>query len=219
MSERQNLFIALYDDGGVRSAALKHRLSSMGYQVIVCTHMDYCLKFPGQRKRFDLLVASLQEGLPKKILSAGDDALRMPTLLLVERTQWGQPCRHEDVQVSDAIEFDVLRTSNEELDWRLRALLARTRRTSAQVVQIPKLAWGDYRFLDRHHIVLHRGREIFLQPRQFDFALELFRNLDRVVTRDWLWNALWKSVPAQLAGVRCLGGKGGLRCAKRTASY
>ncbi|MCR6478154.1 winged helix-turn-helix domain-containing protein [Variovorax sp. ZS18.2.2] len=194
MSERQNLFIALYDRDGVRSAALKSRLSSMGHRAIVFTRMDNFLEVLEEHQRFDLLLAPLQDGLPRKVLSAGGDALGMPALLLVEGTQWGQLLlRNEDAEARDAIEFDVLRTTNEELDWRMRTLLARTRKNSAQSAQASELAWGDYRFIERHRIVLHREREIFLQPRQFDFALELFRNMDCVVTRDWLWNVLWRS--------------------------
>lgn len=194
MSERQSLFIALYDSDGVRSAALGSRLGSMGHHAVAFTHEDNLLEFLEEHQRFDLLLAPLQNGLPRRILSGGRDALGMPALLLVEGTQWGQLLlRNEDAEAVDAIEFDALRTTNDELEWRIRSLLARTKAASTRSARVPELAWGDYRFIVHHRIVLHRGREIFLQPRQFDFALELFRNMDRVVTRDWLWNALWRS--------------------------
>ncbi|MDQ0043657.1 winged helix-turn-helix domain-containing protein [Variovorax boronicumulans] len=194
MSERQNLFIALYDSDDVRSAALERRLSAMGHHAVAFTHEDNLLEFLEEHQRFDLLLAPLQNGLPRRVLAGGSHAQGMPALLLVEGAQWGQLLlRNEDAEAVDAIEFDALRTTNDELEWRIRSLLARAKGGSSRSARVQELAWGDYRFVVHHRIVLHRGREIFLQPRQFDFALELFRNMDRVVTRDWLWNALWRS--------------------------
>jgi len=190
MIERKDLFIALYDNDVVRSAALKSKLSSMGHQTVVFTHMDNLLGVLGKPQRFDLLLAPLQDDLAQRVLAVGEEDVGMPALLLVDRAQWGQmPFRNEDFEGCDAIDFDVARTTNEELDWRMRALIAR-RKASAQTAQAPNLTWGDYRFLEGRRIVMHRDREIPLQPRQFDFALELFRNMGRVMTRDWLWRAL-----------------------------
>lgn len=197
MTEQQDLSIALYDSDDARSAALQRKLTAMGHQTVVFTHKDNfleTLEAQGRHQRFDLLLAPLQDDLVKQVLCAGVEEAGMPALLLVERTQWAQmPRRNEDFEGCDAIDFDVSRTTNEELDWRMRALLERYRRAAVQAAQVPGLVWGDYRFLERQRIVMHKGREILLQPRQFDFALELFRNMGRVLTRDWLGSALWRS--------------------------
>ncbi|MDH6166487.1 DNA-binding winged helix-turn-helix (wHTH) protein [Variovorax boronicumulans] len=196
MTEQKNLLIALYDADDLRSAALKSKLGSMGHQTIVFTRITNLPNILKRgRRRFDLLLAPLQEGLVERLLSLGQEASDMPTLLLVDPAQWGHPLfRGNDLVWCDVVDFDIARTQNEELAWRMRALLARRGKAAlARAAQNANLAWGDYRFLERHRIVLHRDREIFLQPRQFDFALELFRNMGRVVTRDWLWSALWRA--------------------------
>ena len=196
MTEQQNLFIALYDGDDMRSAALKSKLDSMGHETIVFTRIADLLEFlRGGQKRFDLLLAPLQDDLVKRLLFLGEGASGLPTLLLVDPAQWEHPLfRREGLAWCDVVDFDIARTRNEELAWRMRTLLARRGKGAmARVAQNAGLAWGDYRFLERHRIVLHRDREILLQPRQFDFALELFRNMGRVVTRDWLWSALWRA--------------------------
>jgi DNA-binding response OmpR family regulator len=50
--------------------------------------------------------------------------------------------------------------------------------------------------------VLHRGRELKLDPREFELAFMLFRNPDHLLTRDFLWIALWKQLPRK--GARAL---------------
>jgi DNA-binding response OmpR family regulator len=52
---------------------------------------------------------------------------------------------------------------------------------------------GDYCFLERRRVVLHREREVLLQPREFEFALQLFQNVGRVLTREWLRESIWRA--------------------------
>jgi DNA-binding response OmpR family regulator len=194
MMEQHDLFIALHDGDEMRNAALKSKLSSMGHQTVVFPQIDNVLEILGKRQRFDLLIAPLQDDLLRKFSSSRGEELSTPALFLVDRTQWKQLLlRNEGLEQWHAIDSDILRTANEELDWRIRMLLARRGNAPAKAAQATDLAWGDYRFLEHDRMVLHRDREVFLQQRQFDFALKLFRCMGHVVTRDWLRSALWRS--------------------------
>lgn len=55
----------------------------------------------------------------------------------------------------------------------------------------PELQWGPYRFEAGNSVVQFDGRELKLPPLEFDLAMEFFRNLDRTLSRERLYTALW----------------------------
>jgi len=52
--------------------------------------------------------------------------------------------------------------------------------------------WGAYRFVLPLGKADVAGDEVKLRPIEFDLAMELFRNIDRPLTREWLWSAVWE---------------------------
>lgn len=55
----------------------------------------------------------------------------------------------------------------------------------------PELQWGPYRFEAGTGVVQFDGRTLKLPPLEFDLAMEFFRNLDRTLSRERLYTALW----------------------------
>ena len=53
------------------------------------------------------------------------------------------------------------------------------------------LEWRDYRFMLDQDKAEFSGTPIRLQPREFDLAVAFFRNVDRVLTREWLLANVW----------------------------
>jgi DNA-binding response OmpR family regulator len=74
----------------------------------------------------------------------------------------------------------------------------------------PVVRWGAYRFLLPSGKVEVAGDEVKLGPIEFDLAIELFRNLDRPLTREWLWATVWekgfdlqsRSLDTNMSGLR-----------------
>lgn len=54
-----------------------------------------------------------------------------------------------------------------------------------------ELQWGPYRFESGTGTVEFEGRLLKLPPLEFDLAMEFFRNLDRTLSRERLYAALW----------------------------
>ncbi|MES2531792.1 MAG: winged helix-turn-helix domain-containing protein [Pseudomonadota bacterium] len=54
-----------------------------------------------------------------------------------------------------------------------------------------ELQWGPYRFESGNSVVQFEGRVLKLPPLEFDLAMEFFRNLDRTLSRERLYTALW----------------------------
>ncbi len=52
--------------------------------------------------------------------------------------------------------------------------------------------WGPYRFEASAGLVQFGGRTLKLPPLEFDLAMEFFRNLDRTLSRERLYNTLWE---------------------------
>jgi DNA-binding response OmpR family regulator len=56
------------------------------------------------------------------------------------------------------------------------------------------LEWQGYRFvLDQDHVEL-AGVPIKLRPREFDLAVAFFRNVNRLLTREWLTANVWGKI-------------------------
>ncbi|RST51127.1 helix-turn-helix domain-containing protein [Variovorax sp. DXTD-1] len=54
------------------------------------------------------------------------------------------------------------------------------------------IGWGAYRFVLPLGQAAVAGDEVKLRPIEFDLAMELFRNIDRPLTREWLWSTVWE---------------------------
>lgn len=195
---RSVLSIALVESDDASHLILQRRLKLMGHRLAVFASVANLLAALSGGLRVDLLLLTPQDEMTSKYLSAVCKVQAIPVLLVVQDHQW-DGLRESDFAQSDAIGFDLSRSNDHELGWRMHALSRRkcavTPMRRLQVAGF--MVWGDYEFLDDGRTVLYRGRQITLQPRQFALALELFRNVGRVLTRDFLWNSLWKGMPVR----------------------
>ncbi|MEJ1170702.1 response regulator transcription factor [Variovorax sp. CCNWLW235] len=196
------LSVALLDTQAERRTTLEDKLVLLGHQPIVFADVSELLITLCIGQRFDLLLLTLHDQKLHRSLSEVCKRLRIPTLLMVEDAQWGALApRSEDSSWDDAIDFDVLETRIQELDWRIRSLF----KGGHAPAQLPwlesEMTWGDYKFTPDSTTVRYRGRDIHLTQLELAFAVELFRNIGRVLTRDWLLKKLWTNKP-RLDGTR-----------------
>ncbi|WP_369631551.1 MULTISPECIES: response regulator transcription factor [unclassified Variovorax] len=84
---------------------------------------------------------------------------------------------------------DFLLAPFELRELRLRLGMMARRIASAQSDQ--DLILQDYHFRVRSRTVLYQGSLVHLSPQEFKLAFELFRNMGRVLTRDWLLRTIW----------------------------
>jgi len=80
--------------------------------------------------------------------------------------------------------------TDDELDWLIRALGQRAEDSFVVAVPDHAAVWGACHFYGDRQCVQINGIEVALRPRQYSFALQLFRSTGKVVARDWLWRAL-----------------------------
>jgi len=189
----RSLSVALLVMEKERRTALQEMLIALGHQATVFADAAELLVAFCIGQRFDVLLLTLHDRSLHQSMSEVCKRLCIPTLGVVSDDDWAflLPRASEETAWDDVIEFDVLQTRAQELNWRLQTLLHRRRSSSRAPRLDSEMTWGDYKFIPDSTTVLHRGREIRLSPLELAFALELFRNVGRVLTRDWLLNALW----------------------------
>lgn len=111
--------------------------------------------------------------------------------------------------ITDALQAGVLvdlvttDAADDEIEWRISTLVQRAVVLARETLGQQDLVLGGYRFIGMQRVVLLRERRIMLQPRQFELAQALFRNVGRVVTRGWLWSSFW-GVKSPYLGARSL---------------
>lgn len=182
---------------GKFAARARGRLQQLGHLHVVFARAFDLLSALKGGQQFDLVLLSLEDGVEVfgNGILATFKAFGVPILLFVQEGKWdGLFSQVESLARCEVLGFDNARTTNEELDWRIRVAYQRIRDV-VQRTYLPaaRTRFGDYQFLSAHRSVMYRDREILLKPREYEFALELFRNLGRVLTRDQLWSSLWKT--------------------------
>ncbi len=154
----------------------------MGHQLATFTSSADLFAALGRGQRFDLLLLASQDKLTCRSLHAVCKVLGMPMLIGPQGEHW-----------------EGLPSWNEELARRRRTVLQRGDWPTWDA-RTEEMVRGAYRFIDSSKSVFLRGREIHLPPRSFAFASELFRNVGTVLTREWLWNSIWKAPPQREIG-------------------
>lgn len=189
---KRALSVALLDTQKERITTLHDKLILLGHQPMVFTDVADLLIMLCIGRRFDFLFLTLHDQKLRKSLYEVCKRLRIPTLLVVQDTQWELLTPGSDDATWDAvIDFDVVETRIQELDWRIRSLFQREQAPAQLLWLEGEMTWGDYRFTPDSTTIQHRERSIYLTKLEFAFAFELFRNVDRVLTRDWLLKKLW----------------------------
>ena len=199
----ESLRIAVVEASEFQRVALHRRLASKGCAPVPYRRTADLLTALRSGWRFDLLLLAPEDTTAWGDLLAACKAQRMPALLIAQDLQWSPPPELATaLSGGRLVDFAVSPVADHELEWRMRALLTRARAPVWQAAPAEDLVCGDYRLLARARTALHRGREIQLDPREFELALMLFRNLDHLLTRDFLWVSLWKQMPRK--GARAL---------------
>ncbi|ATA52371.1 MULTISPECIES: winged helix-turn-helix domain-containing protein [Variovorax] len=200
MTLEGKLSLALLDNSSSRSTLLQERLRTMGHRPVMFSTIGELLSTLSRGSRFDLLLAA-PDAMGSESLLTVCWVLGMPALPITAQGEpdvVALPSYFDDMpMLGSGTNFDLRRISNEALVQHMHTLYTE-QDTSAATRQAPstdRWTWGEYRFVDGNNTVLHRDREIALQPRQFSFALELFRNLGNVLTRSWLMSSVWKLPP------------------------
>jgi two-component system, OmpR family, phosphate regulon response regulator PhoB len=109
---------------------------------------------------------------------------QMPLILGVSKRQF----RMMSALYGDAFSVVAHAPSSFEDTYRvLEAALVRRK------VAIPArvLEWRGYRLMLDHDKAQFAGTPIKLSPREFDLAVAFFRNVDQVLTREWLFANVW----------------------------
>jgi DNA-binding response OmpR family regulator len=198
--------VALVDSAEVQRLGLATRLERRGYCPMLFAGVSELLAALASGRQFEALLLVDDGTAAWGRLSAVCSVLGMPALLLTYEARWRTRTELDhDVLLAPLFDFATSDSTDIELDARLRNLIQRARANAngRRYAQVHETTIGGYEFLEGPQIVVHKGREIMLQPRQFELALELFRNVGRLVTREWLWNSFWGPVLPR-EGVRAL---------------
>ena len=131
-------------------------------------------------------------------LCAACNSLNTPALLVLHDSEWPHLLPEiEDFTKVDAIEWEPTHSIEQELNWRMQQLWSRSRTPKpAHKARKERNSWGPYKFLLDSRTVLNRDQAIALSSFEFTLALELFRGLDRILTRDWLMRRSGQTSPA-----------------------
>jgi len=142
---------------------------------------------------FDLLLVVLKDEGAWPLLTSMCQALRVPIFLVANALQ--RELLAEVLSAAEpesqglGIDFAVLPVDDFEVELRVREALRRNE--TLLHPQATSALFGDYRFVGNRKVVVYRGEEIRLKPREFELALLLFRNAGQLLERDWLLGSLW----------------------------
>jgi DNA-binding winged helix-turn-helix (wHTH) protein len=196
--------VALMDGLAARRFQLRDRLEQGGCSPALFDNASELLALLCGGKRFNLMLI-VEDGTPAwhQLVTVcgvfGIPALVLASACDVERgATWLQ-----DFPGSPLFDYAFVDCQDVELRQRMKRLLDRGVEHQIQSSRRKGAVFGNYRFHEDLRAVSHRGREIDLQPRQFQLALELFRNAGTVLARSRLWALLW-TTPFPAKGVRTL---------------
>ncbi|RSZ47235.1 MULTISPECIES: winged helix-turn-helix domain-containing protein [unclassified Variovorax] len=179
------------DEAQARAWGQKLRL--MGCTPVSFDSSADFLRAATQGSHFDLLLVVLRDEGAWPVLTAMCKALRMPIFLVANAMQ--RELLAEVLSASGpesqgaGIDFAVLPVDDFEVELRVREALRR----NEKLLHAPAVSatFGDYRFIGSRKVVVNKGEEVRLKPREFELALLLFRNADRLLEREWLLGSLW----------------------------
>lgn len=170
-----------------------HRLRLMGCTPVRFDSSTDFLLAVTHGSQFGLLLVVLKDEGAWPVLTSMCKALRLPIFLVanaLQRELLAAVLASADREPNGAsIDFAVLPVDDFEVELRVREALRRNQ--SLLHPQSVSASFGDYQFLGSRKVVVHKGEDIRLKPREFELALLLFRNAGRLLERDWLLASLW----------------------------
>lgn len=185
--------MALVDGDTARRNGLRQRLDALGHASLAFDSPEDLLATLRFGRQFGCVMVALQDDAFLSQLETVLSVSRAP-LLLVSLDD--NLAALSDIGMlllgSDGVDVVPLSCGDRELEWRLQLLLQR--KTAGQVVG-KDLAWGPYRFETTRRVAWFNEQRVQLKPLEFALALELFRHMDLMVTRERLYAALWGDAP------------------------
>jgi DNA-binding response OmpR family regulator len=185
--------VAMVGCDDAQAKAWGHRLQLLGCTPVRFESSSDFLMAVTHGAPFDLLLVVLKDEGAWPVLTAMCKALRIPIFLVANALQRDlltevlAAAGNESPGAS--IDFAVLPVDDFEVELRVREALRRN--DTLLHPQSVSALFGDYQFLGSRKVVVHRGSEIRLKPREFELALLLFRNAGRLLEREWLLASLW----------------------------
>jgi len=188
--------VAMVGCDEAQAQAWGQRLSLMGCAPVPFDSSDDFLRAVTrgtQGSHFDLLLVVLKDEGAWPVLTSMCKALRLPIFLVanaLQRELLAEVLLAAEPEAQGAsIDFAVLPVDDFEVELRVREALRRNE-TLLHPPSVNAL-FGDYQFIGSRKVVVHKGQDIRLKPREFELALLLFRNTGRLLERDWLLGSLW----------------------------
>lgn len=187
--------VAMVDCDEAQAQAWGQRLSLMGCTPVPFDSSDDFLRAVTRThgSHFDLLLVVLKDEGAWPVLTSMCKALRLPVFLVanaLQRDLLAEVLLAAEPEAQGAsIDFAVLPVDDFEVELRVREALRRNE-TLLHPPSVNAL-FGDYQFIGSRKVVVHKGQDIRLKPREFELALLLFRNTGRLLERDWLLGSLW----------------------------
>lgn len=185
--------VAMVGCDAAQAQAWGHRLHLMGCTTArFDTSTDFLLAVT-HGSQFGLLLVVLKDQAAWPVLTSMCKALRLPIFLVahaLQRDLLVEALAAVDTEPHGAtIDFAVLPVDDFEMELRVRESLRRNH--TLLHPQSVSASFGDYQFIGSRKVVVHKGEDIRLKPREFELALLLFRNAGRLLERDWLLASLW----------------------------
>ncbi|WP_018907434.1 response regulator transcription factor [Variovorax paradoxus] len=181
--------IVALDDQAEGLDLIKETLNAVGHECHVFTN-GASLKRELQRGTIDLAIVGWQ--LPD---ITGPEMVRWARSNLKDRIPIlfvGNCHQERDIVeglASGADDFMAKPIRAGELTARVQALL---RRAYAESPTAPQ-TWGRYRFVPLSGQLEINGRSVGLTRKEFDLSLILFRNIGRLLTRQYLLETIWRT--------------------------
>lgn len=182
--------VVALDDNVEDLGLIKSTLHAIGHDCHVFTE-GAALKRELQRETFDLMILDwhLPDTTGPEIVrwARGNLKERIPVLLVTNRHQ-----ERDIVEglASGADDFMAKPIRVGELTARVQALL---RRVYMELRFTTPQTWGRYRFLPASEQLEINGNPVALTQKEFHLAWILFRNMGRMLTRQYLLEAIWST--------------------------
>ncbi|WP_257862274.1 winged helix-turn-helix domain-containing protein [Variovorax sp. ZS18.2.2] len=188
----KTFFVALMDSDATQRSLLRCRLDALGCASLAFDSMDDLFADLRAGKKFGcILIAISTEEFKHQLKSILID-FDVP-LLLVALPEYLGTLSGLKTELAGLGSMDVVLPfcSDQELEWRLEMLAQRKLAANATAGDF---VWDEYRFEIARRQVWLGEQSVPLKPMEFHLALELFRNMNSLVTRERL-SVLWRGRP------------------------
>lgn len=182
--------VALLDSPGLDRACVAAAMRQQGHAVLEFEHLKELVAALDLAQRFDLLLVAF-EGHQDTVLAGARFLQRLigkfPPMLLLLRPE--QLERAENFSADEVTDFILLPCEACELVARVSNVL----RTTRGAAHAPNhgLTFGRYEFEPKNRAVHFDGKRVYLQPREFDMALFLFRHAGHAQSRERIFKSVW----------------------------